>query len=395
MLSQNATLLAGADPRFERRKSLQLQLKNLPGSHVGSEIDFRIHQQFFYAVSNCEFDLAEIDWTSFYHCLRFPIDQPDTSMIQRNDRLYRRQHDEGVIQDGWIKLNFQVDEATDELMIVEARDEFRPEYQPNGPRHARTWYTTKIDFDQLPDALGPENDPFYPLRDDKSNYAPRQDRYAWQMHFENLHPEYQSTLAQLKYTKYMAYNLNTQSFLDLVLSTNCQFDGSCLQLRAGRRRLQLFSTPADFVMDSSIFHYNHIRNWPPPAWESELAETAHSVMSLANNQNGQVSAWPTRVMGDDRFLLILLRDNYNRSMDRLVLLSFDKFTPVSAPNVLGSDDRPASMNAANYQRGRDPVQQPSLSMQATFDSTGITYDDHEVLDAEDLDLDEILEDAWL
>jgi hypothetical protein len=118
-------------------------------------------------------------------------------------------------------------------------------------------------------------------------------------------------------------------------------------------------------------------------------------MSLANNQNGQVSALPIRVMGDDRFLLILLRNNYSLSMDRLLLLSFDKFAPVSALNVLGSDDRPASMNAANYQRGRDPVQQPSLGMRAAFDSTEMTYDDREVLDAEDLDLDEILEDAWL
>lgn len=325
------------------------------------------------------------------------MDRPDAAIIQRNDHLYRRQHNEGVLQDGWINLSLQVDEMTDELMIVEARDEFRPQYQPDGLRHVRTWYTTKINFhDQTLDAsapLGPENDLFLPLRDGKSNYAPTQNRFAWQMHFENLHPQYQSTLVQLKHTKYMTYSLNTQSFLDLVLNMNCPFDGGCLQLRSGRRWLQSFQTPTDFLTDPTAYCYNRIQTWPPQACESELAETAHSVMSLAIY--GQVSGWPLRVMGDDRFLLILLRDNYNRSMDKLLLLSFDKFSPVAALSALGSKDKPARINATSPMHGRNAVvHQPSPTMQTPFDSTSVIYDDHEILDAEDLDLDEVLEDAW-
>lgn len=376
------------------RTSPKLQLRNFPGSQIGTEVDFCIHHENFYAVSNCLFELVEIDWTSFYHCISFPLDQPVEGALRKKDRIYRRMHDDGVIQDGWINLSLQVDEATDELMIVEARDEFRNDYQPNAPRHSRTWYTTKVDFenDDGPAALGPENDPFYPLREPKSNYAPRKTPLLIHTHSENLHSQFNSTLARLKHTKYMTYNLNTHSFLDVILKLDCPFDGGCVQLRTGRRWLKSNSSPGNVLADPAVYCYNNVQTWPPPAWESEYSQTAHSIVTLADVYDGHVAGWPMRIMGDDRFLLILLHGDNRQGTDKLLLLSFDKFAPIPALNSLGRENRPANVRV-DY-RSKTDVHPPSKPMEATFSSAGDGEDDEEIPDAEDLDIDEIMDEAW-
>jgi hypothetical protein len=43
------------------------------------------------------FNLEEIDWTSYYYCIRFPVADP--TAVQTPKRIWRRRHIEGPIND--------------------------------------------------------------------------------------------------------------------------------------------------------------------------------------------------------------------------------------------------------------------------------------------------------
>ncbi|KAI4704284.1 hypothetical protein J4E81_001350 [Alternaria sp. BMP 2799] len=142
-------------------------LDKFHGSDIGSTIAFEIHNNYFYAVSNQgTFEVEEIDYTSFYHVVRFPLDKPDE--VQKDERLFRRQHKQGPIHDSWTDLALQLDERTNETVIVESRRE----WAQASSRQSRTFYVTKMDFQEEDDTeelsdelLGPEDDLFLPLID--------------------------------------------------------------------------------------------------------------------------------------------------------------------------------------------------------------------------------------
>jgi hypothetical protein len=67
-----------------------LQLKDFVGSDIGSTVAFEIHDGYFYAPSNqTSFDVEEVDWTSFYYCIRFRLKQPFKNALEINARIYR------------------------------------------------------------------------------------------------------------------------------------------------------------------------------------------------------------------------------------------------------------------------------------------------------------------
>ncbi|KAL9085729.1 MAG: hypothetical protein Q9165_007478 [Trypethelium subeluteriae] len=294
------------DSEEELDHGIGVQLENLVGGDIGSNVAFRIHNGYFYALSNqTSFELEEIDYTSFYTCMRFPLDRFCQSELRIIDDIYRRQNSEGAINDSWTDLGLQVSESTNELTIVEARRE----YLGNTSSHQRTYYMQPVPFPTATiDALDnddadqriflssssqdhpfspslaasssasattaisryPANDVYIPLITplDKPRYAqprPRLPRHA--------HPEFGPLFSLsiptddtstpppppsspgpsflLWKTKHRAYNLASASFLDLVEDEDDDAvraaDGSiatvpCLRLRgAGRRR----ATPLD------------------------------------------------------------------------------------------------------------------------------------------------------
>lgn len=123
----------------------KIHLVDMVGSEIGSTICFEFHNEYFYAVSNqTSFEVEEIDWTSFYHCTRFPLNSPCEELLEKteNHRMWRRQHDEGPIDDRWTSLRLDEDESTGELKIIESRKE----WAMGSSRSQRTYYTTKIIF---------------------------------------------------------------------------------------------------------------------------------------------------------------------------------------------------------------------------------------------------------
>jgi hypothetical protein len=137
----------------------KVHLPDMVGSEIGSTVCFEFHSGYFYALSNqTSFEVEEIDWTSFYHCVRFPLESPCKDLLEKTEdnKMWRRQHQEGPIDDRWTSLRLDEDESTGELKIIESRKE----WYLGSSRSQRTYYTTDIIF---PDDLKDEgSDPVYP-----------------------------------------------------------------------------------------------------------------------------------------------------------------------------------------------------------------------------------------
>jgi hypothetical protein len=132
---------------FKNRKwyPQKIHLPDMVGSEIGQTICFEFYKDYFYALSNqTSFEVEEIDWTSFYHCVRFPLNCPNNELLEKTEdnSMWRRQHQEGPIDDRWTSLRLDEDETTGELRIVESRKE----WYLGSSRSQITYYTTEIIF---------------------------------------------------------------------------------------------------------------------------------------------------------------------------------------------------------------------------------------------------------
>lgn len=127
-----------------------IYLPELIGSDIGATVCFEIIGDYFYALSNqTTSDVEEVDWTSFYHCARFPTKSPCKELIEKtleDEHMWRRQHREGPIDDRWASLSLHLDESSGHVNIVETRREFTA----GASNSQRTCYTTRVVF---PDRL--------------------------------------------------------------------------------------------------------------------------------------------------------------------------------------------------------------------------------------------------
>jgi hypothetical protein len=199
-----------------------IQLVEFFGSELGSTVCFGIHNGYFYAVSNqTSLEVEEVDWTSQYHCIQFAVDEQKPNLIPR--KIWRRQHQEGPLDDSWTELSLQKDVQTDELLIVECRKEF----MGGGSTPVRTYYMQPLclsESDEIPKNYGyPKNDPLSKTLDDNSkpNYEPPKKRIRRYCHpeyvLDGLGPgRFASKEFILAKTKFRGYNLATSSFIDLV-----------------------------------------------------------------------------------------------------------------------------------------------------------------------------------
>ncbi|EXJ54795.1 hypothetical protein A1O7_10136 [Cladophialophora yegresii CBS 114405] len=196
-----------------------LQLQGFYGSEIGSTACFTIHQDDFYAVTNqTSLESEEVDWTSYFHVVKFRVDDPQPELIIKV--IWRRQHLEGPINDAWTDLGFQIDQRTGELLIVECRKE----WANGGSRSIRTYYTQSLDRIRLKDLKEgmrhpPTEDRLISTLDETSN-SRYEDPGVRINRF--VHPEFPAVNEQTvkEYirakTKWNGYSFNTQCFVDLV-----------------------------------------------------------------------------------------------------------------------------------------------------------------------------------
>lgn len=138
-------MIQGYDFRNRKWFDEKIHLSEMAGSEIGQSVCFEIFGEYLYAISNqTSFECEEIDWTSFYHGYRFPLVAPCKDHLEKtNDEdMWRRQHQEGPIDERWMSMQLDVDEVTGKLKIIEARKEW---YQGSS-KSQRNYYTTDIIF---------------------------------------------------------------------------------------------------------------------------------------------------------------------------------------------------------------------------------------------------------
>ncbi|KAJ9501673.1 hypothetical protein H2202_002635 [Exophiala xenobiotica] len=187
----------------------------------------------FYALTNqTSFESEEVDWTSYYHFISFPIDELNPDIKIR--MIWRRQHLEGPINDAWADIGFQVDCRSGELLVVECRKE----WVDGGSRSIRTYYSQPferaeyVDIDDGTRMRAPPDDPLSRTLDEKSksSYERAHVRIARYVHSEfqrdrdgdgdgekgdaNGNRNVKEYIRAK--TKWNGYDFNKQCFVDLV-----------------------------------------------------------------------------------------------------------------------------------------------------------------------------------
>lgn len=360
-----------------------LQLQNFFGNDIGSTIAFEIHDKHFYAVSNqTSFEVEEIDWTSSYRCIRFPLDEPCREAMEINNRVYRRQHIEGPIHDSWTDLTIQFDGLTGKPLIVESRRE----WQKNSSRQLRTFYMTNFvaetesvaksaDGSPQPQASGalllPENDSNTALIEpsDMPNYAPAQRQRNWK-----IHPEFAPDCGSnrsfiLAKTKFRAYNYASDAFLDLVEDDRCCNDSSvppCLRIRVGARRVapldwspngQTFASgskacskaPSKPTEDDDYGYRNcPIKMWPPSGSNCACSKRLHRILNPPLPSDPANTKSITGVL-DGRCLIYMVRPKSYGPIDTpgvIVMISFSR-SPMPPQRNSRSPVTPCSIDELN------------------------------------------------
>jgi hypothetical protein len=350
-------------PIQERERPVLLD--KFHGSDIGSTIAFEIHNDHFYAVSNQgTFEVDEIDYTSFYHVVRFPLNSPLPDKVQKDERLYRRQHKQGPIHDSWTDLTLQLDERTNETVIVESRRE----WAQASSRQSRTFYVTKLDFPEEDDEeessdeqLLPEDDPYVPLLDSSNNahWKPTPDLYSWSQHpeFSPTDPSPRSFI--LARTKFRSYNYACTSFVDLVEDDQCCNNPSqppCLRLRIGSRRelgldyaainskgkALIDEMKPNFLDTQTRYRQPPIRMWPPPASHCPCSKRLHNILNPPLQSNSPPDTRSVTGVLDEQRLVFMVKpgrsygSNDDSTSGTIVVVDFtgpNMSTP-SAPSAL-------------------------------------------------------------
>ena len=345
--------------RFE-----DLQLPNLFGTDVGQTVNFQIYGGFMYAISNqSSAEIEEIDWTSYYHCYRFPVQDPSPSKLEPK-QLWRRQHREGPINDSWTELSLCEDECTGILLILECRREWKN----GGSAQRRTYYRQPLIFPytpgQVPDHLMitpplntgsvttpsavppmalPIGDPLISLLDEKSKplYEAAHKRID-----RDYHCEYSDATAStlqsfiLAKTKHRAYKASCSAFLDLVIDDQVHPERRWTQqirLRIGSRAQ---ASPLDTngllhqpimndiggapIEDSeNRFTDRGINIWPMANAPVELLDLLNPSPGARSHLAGQRTiGGGVRAISDERSIIYMAKE-YSENESAIILVNFD------------------------------------------------------------------------
>lgn len=372
-------VLIGCDIKAERWFDHKVHLLEMVGSDIGQSISFDIIDGYFYGLSNqTSFEIDEVDWTSYYHCFKFPVGQPEPKHIQRStkDRMWRRQHAEGPIDDRWSFLRLLKNEQSGKLQILESRRE----WLDRKSSAQRTYYTTDLHFptkleggneeaggqsdstiQQLSaTTLNPHAGDTIPHRRFHTNWAlpdspePYRNRDPYNTHIgDDASTALLFTLSKCFIRSYYA---SSQTFVDLVDNPHsCDPESPRLQLRAGSRELRPFTEvpPLSPAYDEHIPHPDRIEHlykrngankivfWPPACHE---ANEVHADVSSLDHLNKVLN--PPSHVGSvkgtwDDCSFVYSTGNNPDGVQALVFLGFDCGIRLSGLQIWGQGQQNA------------------------------------------------------
>jgi hypothetical protein len=349
-------------------------LEDFAGYDIGQSVCFEIFQDHLYAVSSLvSFEDEEVDWTSFYVWICLPP-TGHASRPQLN-RVWRRQHREGPINDTWTDMSLREDEATGQPMIYECRREWRNGCSDN----IRTYYCRPLPFPaeaavltespsvtslpspsssmssgfssgsspSLPSNTMLPDEPLTKTLDENSkpNYAPPERRLPRHVHAE-YGPEDDASQRRdfiLARTKYRTYNPSACAFLDLVndpqqfsvipqdrlrvrissRKRKCPFDD-------GGRLIPREVSPSGEVIQGSEerFISRGTKLWPP----DDAPEDVSNLLCPSKTAAG------IHAVADDRSLVYSI--NVEGGHQAIVLISFDPRIRIPSMRPVGEGRKP-------------------------------------------------------
>jgi hypothetical protein len=369
---------------IQTKQSWGRKIDHFSGSDVNATVCFELFDGHCYGVSSqSSGEIREIDSDSYYTCFRFALHDHGLESIGRleRQRLWRRDHREGILDDRWTFLRLFKDSATGQLRILEARKE-------HGVGHTswqRNYYMDDLscsDFETSPAAIAkaresssrrptgvkrntevhsshsrliPRN-----IADDLANNTSLYKKRAREVHRgDDASTEPLFTLSKVNIR---SYHPICQTWMDLVDGADDDFGAtSCFRIRSGTRRslssfaigrepgalVQSAGVPGAAVEDdsASLSRSAGVRFWPP------LSAAYKSVREILNppGYSGTVTtAW------DDRSLVYGIKNDQNFTYSyesdakvkmAVVFVSFDpcvrlggiaRFSQVQEPPLAGN-----------------------------------------------------------
>ncbi|ROW13287.1 hypothetical protein VPNG_05421 [Cytospora leucostoma] len=344
----------------------KVHLLDMVGSDIGQSIAFEIIDGKFYGLSSqASFEVDEVDWKSFYHCFRFPVAGPKPKETETSvkDRMWRRQHAEGPIDDRWSFIRLiKDDQDSKRLQVLESRKEWLGG-QSSGRRN---YYTTELIFPPPKEQdiegegsntndfgggilINPRTDNSHDIRANFKCKPPLKPEFRTRCPLTTHPGDDASTALMFTLSKCFirSYHPSSQTFLDLVDDPSQNNpETPRLQLRAGSRQLrpeeEILREPA--ALDSRLPHTERIKRiyrnegenkitfWPPDdplkaRADPEALSELQSILNPPSYSKNIHGVW------DDRSMVYSLA--HTDGMQAIVFISFDPAIRLQGLKVWG------------------------------------------------------------
>ncbi|CAI7640275.1 unnamed protein product [Penicillium manginii] len=331
---------------FATLDKIEFQLNRVFDGDLGQTLCFEMYKEHLYAVSTQVASDDDERFSSFYHWFCYAPRQKGQNW---KDRIWRREHLEGPINEMWTDLSIRTDEKSGNPVIIECRREW---YHGKSENHRTTYiqllptpeeaaeaelrHSLWANDNEDEDGNANENDNFKDISDHHTHGQLPEKRLP-----RNYHAEYKHTLLQnsrqefiAARTKYHSYQLSAATFIDLVNDPYSETDGlrsrDRIRLRTVSRKRKcpideegsgLLFKHTQFEADGrpvegSEEHYSSrgVHLWPTEDSPSELTE-----LLCPDTRAGKVHA-----LSDERSLLYSISSpGLPPGNKALILISFD------------------------------------------------------------------------
>ena len=315
-------ILKAYDIKADKWVDGSLILTDFLGSEIGTTVCFEILGDHFYGLSNrLDPAVEERDWISYYTCCRFSLGPKGFQTLDYvpQERLWRRQHKDGPIDERWSFLKLFKDETTSQLKILEARKEWL-----SGQSSAkRSYYTTEVSFGDAMTEGGPSSIASYPvLENGQDQPTPSKDSQSTSKGPPSRDPHmvhvgddaakcvmFTSSKCPLR-----SYHSSSQAFMDLVDDpTSSNPDKQRIRVRGSSRRCwtpgeleqrkRLPKTETELSQHTliqrieDVYKHEHVVLWPPdedPARPDPALSQLYEVLNPPSHVGNIHGVWDER-----------------------------------------------------------------------------------------------------